>query len=73
MSNWTINTSEGQLIIDGECAESFPCQHFNNLKLSSVAIWRLIKQNPELEQTEPDLWEHFKCYDAKKFDSWGKE
>ncbi len=68
--SWIIETSEGILEISYGCMESYPCQHYNSLNLNSVKIWRIIKQNPELKQTHPDLWHHFEDYDDPKFDNW---
>ncbi len=69
-ASWIIETSEGMLEIDYGCMESYPCQYHNSQDLDSVKIWRIIKQNPELKQSHPDLWHHFEDYDDSKFDDW---
>ena len=63
-SAWRVDTVQGELRVSQSCAESFPCQHSNNMHLNSVEIWRLIKQTPSIQQTHPELWEHFQCYDS---------
>jgi hypothetical protein len=65
--DWIIQTSQGKLQIDSECAESWPCQHFNNMNLSAIGIWRLIKEQPALKETNPRLWKHFEVFDAPKY------
>jgi hypothetical protein len=70
MSHWIIETKQGELRIKTFCMESWPCQHINNMKLDSVAIWRLIKQMPELQHEQPKLWLHFSVYNDRKFDDW---
>ena len=66
---WVFQTSEGEVSITSDiCRESWPCQG-HKLRSSagntggSVEIWRFIKDFPELEQTHPELWNHFKIYD----------
>ena len=63
-SEWSVDTIQGELRISQLCAQSFPCQHWNSMHLHSVAIWRLIKKTPSIQQTHPDIWEHFSCYDS---------
>ena len=65
---WVFQTSRGEVSITADvCSASWPCQghelksSFGNAR-RSVDIWRFIKQYPELEQTHPELWDHFKEY-----------
>jgi hypothetical protein len=63
---WRVQTTRGEVrILSSECMETWPCQgHSNNLGLNSVQIWELLKENPQLQKTEPSLWNHFKYLDT---------
>jgi hypothetical protein len=64
----TLQTSKGELTFPMFCQESLPCQgHPNSLRLNSIQIWQMIKERPELEEREPQLWKHFKIYDGPRF------
>lgn len=70
-ANWIVVTNHGNLEIDKNCGgEIHPCSHDNSKSLSSVGIWRCVKQHPELRQGQPDLWYHFKKFDAPEYENW---
>src|SRR3989338_6879880 len=62
---WRFTLSEqspDELRIDQECNGARPCRHATNGIISSngCAIWLELKQHPELKQTQPELWTHFR-------------
>jgi hypothetical protein len=60
---WKIKTPKGILRIETACEETWPCQHSNSMDLDSTKIWALIKKQPSLRKSQPELWKHFSVYE----------
>ena len=59
---WTLEFGDVVLYVNKACGHS-NFAHQNNMNLSGLDIWDLLKRRPHFQLTDPDLWEHFSGYE----------